>query len=249
MSNFVPNESYSDVNRTLTIPNPSLKPQVATNWDASLDYYIEPVGTISVSWFHKSIRDYILTGIQGGTVASGLDNGFNGDYAGYTIFTSQNGGTGTVEGWEFAYQQNLTFLPGLLRGLGVSANTTILQTQGDFGGTTVRNGSQLPNFIPRTGTLRLTWRNGAFSTQASVSYQSSFITSYSAIGSSRNLYRYSRKAISIGAAYEVRPGLSVTCDVNNIFNEPQAFYRGFETRMQSKNFPGVRITAGLSGRF
>ena len=47
-------------NHTITVNNPALLPQMATNWDATLDYYFEPVGNLSIGWFHKKIKDYIV---------------------------------------------------------------------------------------------------------------------------------------------------------------------------------------------
>jgi outer membrane receptor protein involved in Fe transport len=57
LSNLAPSESVNETNQTLTISNPSLLPQHAKNWDASLDYYFEPVGNLSIGWFHKTIKD------------------------------------------------------------------------------------------------------------------------------------------------------------------------------------------------
>ena len=47
----------------------------------------------------------------------------------------------------------------------------------------------------------------------------------------------------------IRPAISLTCDVSNLFNEPQALYLGSKDRMQSTIINGITITAGLSGRF
>jgi TonB-dependent receptor len=153
MTNLLPNETVNETAQTLTVNNPSLLPQTASNWDATLDYYFEPVGNFSVGWFHKEIEDYLVTGQSVGTIPSGPDNGYNGEYAGFTELTTLNAGTAYVQGWEFSYQQQLTFLPGLLRGLSFGANYTILDTHGDFGGTTDRTGDQVPGFIPETGNL------------------------------------------------------------------------------------------------
>ena len=120
--------------QTLTINNPSLLPQTAKNWDATLEYYFEPVGSVSVGWFHKTIKDYIVTGINIGTIGTGTDNGYNGEYGGFTRLDLANAGTAIVQGWEFSYQQQFTFLPGLLKGLGTAVNVTKLETHGDFGG-------------------------------------------------------------------------------------------------------------------
>ncbi|PAW63199.1 MAG: hypothetical protein B9S34_14790, partial [Opitutia bacterium Tous-C1TDCM] len=117
LSSLLPNETINETNQTLTVSNPSLLPQVAANWDASLDYYFEPVGSVSVGFFRKKISDYIVAGVIGGTIPVGPDNGYNGEYAGFTRLSSANAGTAFVQGWEFSYQQQLTFLPGPFRGL------------------------------------------------------------------------------------------------------------------------------------
>ena len=249
LSNLLPNETVSEPTQTLTINNPSLLPQMAETWDASLAYYFEPVGVVSAGWFHKSIRDYIINGVNAGTVGSGNDNGFNGEYVGFTLLTRANAGDATVQGWEFSYQQQFTFLPGLLRGLGAAANYTLLETRGNFGGATTRSTDEVPGFIPRTGNFSLTWRHRAIGARVAVNYIGRYITNFTAPGSNRNLYRFSRKIVTAGLAYHYRPALALTLDVSNPFNEPEAFYRGFPARMQSTNIPGVTITAGMNGRF
>jgi outer membrane receptor protein involved in Fe transport len=55
--------------------------------------------------------------------------------------------------------------------------------------------------------------------------------------------------VNAGIAYRFRPALSFSIDVGNLFNEHQAFYRGYPDRMQSTIIPGTTITFGVSGRF
>jgi TonB-dependent receptor len=222
---------------------------MAENWDASLEYYFEPVGFLSASWFHKTIQDYIISGVDGGTIGTGSDNGYNGEYAGFTLLTSANAGTAVVQGWEVSYQQQFTFLPGLLKGLSASANYTMIKTHGNFGSTTESSTDDVPGFIPRTGNFSLAWRYKAFSTRAAVNYVGRYITNYTAAGSPRNRYRFSRTIVNAGVAYHYRPAVTLTLDVGNIFNETESFYRGYSHRMQSTNIPGVTITAGVNGRF
>ena len=85
-----------------------------------------------------------------------------------------------VQGWEFTYQQQFTFLPGLLKGLSASANYAILQTSGDFGGTVSRSTNEVPGFMPRTGNLGLAWRWRNFSARYSVNYIGRHITGFNA---------------------------------------------------------------------
>jgi TonB-dependent receptor len=249
MSNFAPNETPNENNQTLTINNPGLLPQRATNWDATLDYYFEPVGNLSVGWFHKKIRDFIITGLQTGTVAREPNNGFGGEYQGFTILTSANGGTATVQGWEFSFQQQFTGLPGPLRGLGLVVNATLLETEGDFGGATVRRTGEVAGFIPRTGNVILSWRQGRFNARLRVNYHGDYITTYNAVSAARSLYVRSRTIVSPSAGWEVRPGLSFTCDVANATNEHQIQYRGVRDQMALDRNSGTAVTFSLNGRW
>jgi iron complex outermembrane recepter protein len=249
LTNLVPNESFNDSTRTLTVSNPSLKPQTAENWDATLEYYFEPVGQLSVGWFHKTIKDFIATGIESGVVATGPDNGFGGEYGGYRLLTSSNLGTSYVQGWEFTYQQQFTFLPGLLKGLGLSANYTTLQTHGDFGGSSYLTGGEVANFIPKTANLSVSWRYRNFNARVLLNYTSDYIRSYSAGTPGRNQYMAERTILNLGLGYELRRGVSLFADVSNLTNEPQAFYRGIPDQMERTIINGTSITLGITGRF
>jgi TonB-dependent receptor len=247
--NLLPSETPNEMNQTITINNPSLLPQTATNWDASLEYYFEPVGSLSVSWFHKEIEDYIINNVEGGIIGAGNDNGFNGEYEGFRILTRANAGTATVQGWEFAYQQQFTFLPGLLKGLSISGNYTLLETRGDFGAGPQRSTNEVPGFVPRMANLSLMWRYGRVSARVALNYVGEHIRNFTAPGSPRNLFRFDRKIVNAGVAYHFRPWMNLSVDVANVFNEPEAFYRGYPHRMQATNIPGTTITMGVNGRF
>jgi TonB-dependent receptor len=204
---------------------------------------------VSVSWFHKEIKDYIVTGTNAGTVATGNDNGFNGDFGGFTILQSANAGTAVVQGWEVAYQQQFTFLPGWLKGLGASANYTLIDTHGNFGGTTSRGTNEVPGFIPRTGNASLSWRHRKLSARVLYNYVGSYITSFNAATPGYNAYRYRYETVTVGMAWQHRPSLQFTVDVANLFNEPIRNYRGFADRMSNTIINGTSITFGINGRF
>ncbi|HEY1108362.1 MAG TPA: TonB-dependent receptor, partial [Opitutaceae bacterium] len=245
----LPNETVNETNGTLTIGNPGLRPQMAENLDASLEYYFEPVGTVSVGWFQKDIKDFIASGVALGTIASGNDNGFNGEYAGLTILSTANAGKAHVKGWEFTYQQQFTFLPGILRGLGASANYTVISANGDFGNTGLLTTNEVDGFIPKTGNASLSWRYKKFSTRVLYNFTSDYIVTYSSASAGRNLYRYGLKTYTAGVAYQYRPSLAFTIDVANLTNEPQRQYRGNPDQMERTIINGTTITFGVNGRF
>jgi iron complex outermembrane receptor protein len=248
-SELFPNESVNESAQTLTINNPGLMPQTAENWDATLDYYFEPVGNLSVGFFHKTIKDFIVRNINIGQVASGTSNGYNGDYAGFMQYTSANAGTAFVQGFEFAYQQQFTALPGLLKGLSGSVNYTMITAHGDFGGTTNITGNEVVGFIPKAANVMLSWRHKAFSTRVLYNWTSDYIVEYSPGTLGRNRYRRAMKTVNLGLAYQLRPGVSLTCDISNLFNEPQVIYRGFRNQPSTINYNFVTVNLGVSGRF
>ncbi|WP_414664030.1 TonB-dependent receptor [Horticoccus sp. 23ND18S-11] len=253
--NLTPGETPNEANAnlggrpTLTINNPSLLPQTSRNWDATLEYYFEPVGNLSIGWFHKTIRDYIVSGIESGTIATGNDNGFNGEYPGWTILTTANAGTAIVQGWEFSYQQQYTFLPGVLKGLSGMFNYTVLDTHGKFTGTSNVTSGQVAGFVPRTANASLSWRYRSFSTRILSNYATTFLTSYGGASPWRNLYRVKRNLINLGFSYQVRPSVNLTLDIDNLTNVPQKRYRGFADQVEYYNYPGTTITVGVNGRF
>lgn len=249
MTNLVPAESFNDTAQTVTISNPGLLPQMSENWDLTLDYYFEPVGNFSIGWFHKSIDDYIINGLDQGVVPSGTSNGFNGEYAGYRLLSSSNAGRATVQGWEFSYSQQLTFLPGLLRGLGVMLNYTKIETHGDFGGNASLSTNEVAGFIPETANASLTWRYGRLGAYVRVNYTSDYINSYTAASVGRNEYRDNRLTVDPGVSWRLRSWLTLFCDVSNAGNETIRFYRGIPSRLSRVNYTGTTMNMGVSGRF
>ncbi len=249
LNNFFVTETPDEANQRLSVNNPGLKPQTAKNWDTSLEYYFEPVGQLSLGWFHKEIHDYIIDNQEIRIISSGADNGYDGEYAGWTERTSVNGGTAVAQGWEFSYRQQFTFLPGLLKGLAGSFNYTWIDTHGMYDGTVYLTRHEVPGFIPYAANASLSWRYRKFSARILYNFTGEHITAYNATSPALHLYRFSMKTVNVGVGYQVSPTLGFSFDVANLFNEPQAFYRGFKSRSQRTLYNFVTVTAGVNGRF
>jgi TonB-dependent receptor len=248
-TSLVPNETPNDSARTITVNNPALKPQYAKNWDASLEYYFKPIGLLSVGWFHKTITDYIVAGMDGGTVGAGPDNGYNGEYAGYGILTTTNAGTAIVQGWELSYRHQLTFLPRPFNGLGINANYTALTTHGNYGGTAYRTTREIIGFIPKVANIDLTYKYRAFSSRVLLSYLGDYITTFNATSPALSVYRYPRKAVNVGLGWQLRPSMNLFCEISNIFNEPLRRYMFDRSRLNNTSLTGTLVNAGVTGRF
>jgi iron complex outermembrane receptor protein len=248
IANLLPGETPNETAQTITANNPGLGPYTATNWDATLEYYFEPVGSLTIGWFHKDIRDFIITS-DTGTVSDGPDNGYGGQYSGWTERTSINGGDAVAQGWEFAYQQQFTFLPGLLKGLSASFNYTRILTHGMREGTRYLTSREVQNFIPHAANASVNWRYKKFSARVLYNFTGEHITTFNAANPALHQYRFSMKTTNVGFGYAVKPWLTYTLDASNIFNEPQQFYIGYKHRVRRSIVNFVTVTAGVSGRF
>ena len=92
-------------------------------------------------------------------VPGGADNGFDGDYAGFTMTTQFNGGYAKVKGLEIGYSQQFTFLPSPLDGFGFQGNFTLLGGQFDTQvvGGNQRKGIPFPGLSDTIANASLTW--------------------------------------------------------------------------------------------
>jgi TonB-dependent receptor len=96
--------------RTLSsIGNPNLKAEHADNVDLLYEQSLNPVGLLQAGVFYKHLADPIVptnTTLPDGTIQT----------------QPNNAGSAYVYGFEIAFQQRFTYLPGLMNGLGLSAN-------------------------------------------------------------------------------------------------------------------------------
>jgi TonB-dependent receptor len=267
LSSLLPSVTPDDTNKLVTINNPGLKPQQARNWDTTLEYYFEPVGSITFGWFHKDIRDYIVSNLEDRVIPSGTDNGYNGDYAGYSERETLNAGTVTVQGWEFAYNQQFTFLPGLLKGLSASFNYSWTDQHGlgasaSTGGAPVLGRLPSPGnpavyfghrdiagFVPNVANASLSWRYSKFSTSLLYNFTGEYPTTISLITPALNQFRYSMKTLNVNVGYQLRPNLGFTVNASNILNEPQRWYIGYKDRTRQAIVNFVTLAVGVNGRF
>lgn len=111
--------AYGDEGETVvTAPNVNLAPETSDNFVLRAVKYFEPVGLISLDWFHNRIKNGIVS-----TSMSAEEFGYTGDEYGDnpTFVTSVNSSdqTITTEGYVFSFNHAMDYLPGWLSGLTV----------------------------------------------------------------------------------------------------------------------------------
>ena len=249
---IIPNESIDDNTQRVTMSNPNLVPQEANNFDFTIEYYFKPQGMVSVGLFTKRIKNYIYTD-SSQFVSGGSNNGFDGQYEGYGITTSANGGTATIDGLELSYQQQLTFLPSWLKGFGVYANFTKLETEGDNSafqtGPSSTAGGTLAGFLNESGNLGISYRGYGFDLRPQAVYRGRYLISNST-DPALVTYQESKITYSIKSRYAFSRRLSFFLDLENIFSEPVSkTYALYPDRViLDYQFP-TKIVGGITGRF
>ena len=130
--------------------NRNLLPVEAWNYDLSVEWYFDDVGSVTVAGFVKDIDGIISrgTGVVNYTAPSGLSQDV-------IINGPANDISGTLYGVEIAHQQTYDFLPGILSGLGSQFTYTYVNGNdfpnpliSDVGNASVANAGQPLNGSP-----------------------------------------------------------------------------------------------------
>ncbi len=243
--------SINDLTQAVSFSNPSLEPQISTNYDVSVEYYFKPVGVVSVGGFRKDIKNYVtatsfrITGNEFGLDLS--------DYVNWTGNSRVNAGDGKVEGMEFNYSQQLSFLPGRFRGLGVMGNWTVLTSAGDYNGvvTNLPFKNYLTGLRPRSGNAGVTYNYGRWDLRLMWNYASTYLASINAGDPSSSEFIGQRGQFDFFARFKITRNLNVFLDVINLNEENRGRYSGLyrdDRRAQTNLFPRS-ISTGVQARF
>ena len=118
----------------VTTGNRLLEPVEALNYDISVEWYFDDVGSLTFNYFAKDFKNLISNGATVRDFTSGT-----GAEATVEVRGPANLEEGTLKGYEVGYQQVLDFLPEPFNGLGVQATYTYV----DAGDLTTTQTSQL----------------------------------------------------------------------------------------------------------
>ena len=220
-----------------SISNPHLEPVSALNLDLFGEKYFGNVGIISAGVFYKSLNDFIYQQTTLGDILN---------YQDFEITQSINGESASLLGFEVAWQQNLTFLPGALKGLGVYANYTYTKSEAE-----VENFAQgedfttieLPGQSKHVGNVALSYAVGGFNARASLNFNGKFI---SEIDGGDLVYIDNRKQIDISISQSFNDNKFTTfLQLNNISNEEQVEFYNRRLTPKQREMYGFWARVGL----
>lgn len=248
-----------------TRKNIDLRPETADNFDLAFEYYFEPVGVVSANFFYKKIHDIQVANtfkIDPNDIPDDIaDLGYTAAMLGTdsTVATRINAGEANLRGVELAYNQELTFLPGVFKGLGVSANATYVKmSDEDIFLTAVAGGDGTSEW---SGNFIVRYNYGKFNAQLTSTYtddtaRSSTGVTYTADGTrvvaasgARHNYTKARVVYGLNLGYRLTDWANLFVNVSNLTNEPQTRYDVRELNIQRDGDYGTTFNLGVKGRF
>ena len=218
-----------------SVPNPALKPETSDKYFASLQYYLEPAGTISVSAYELNIKNLSTTSRR---VVSAAEAGYGDDpaYAGYTFSQVTNlPGTQKMKGLDIEYSQQLVFLPGFWRGFSIfgSLSRTISELQ-------------LVGVVPKAANGGIRYGNHKFNVQLRATWSAARIDGF---GTNVINWQAERLLADFSAGYKINRTYEVTVSGRNITDAFQDYYAGQPGLLRSREILGPIWTIGVRGRF
>jgi len=252
---FTTNSSPGSQKNTATLGNPNLKAETADNFDVLVEHYLNPFGIISAGYFYKRLTDpivtesFVLTNFQPSPIAP---------VGSYTVTQPINSGSAWISGFEAAYLQHLTFLPGKLAGLGLSANYSYTASRANG----LPGRSDTPRLLrnaPNTWNISPTYDRGRFSVRIGLSYNQANIASYTyqdgandstptpggLRGPFSDTYFYSHLQVDAQGSIALKHGLTFVMYGLNLTNEVFGFYQGSSQYMIQREYYGPTVSAGF----
>jgi TonB-dependent receptor len=233
----------SDKKKTVNVGNPDLRPTRANNVDVLFERFFEPVGVVQAGVFYKALTNPIYGGFE--TKVTG------GIYDGFTQSQPINGPSAHVGGLELAWQQHLTFLPGLGAGLGVLANYSYTTSKA-----TVPGRSDQPTLLrqaPDNWNLGVTFDRRGLSARLGVTHNDASIFEYNfqdgADGGIRgplgDVYLYPHTQLDAQATYALSGAMHVVVSLLNLNNEVFGFYQGSPQYQIQREFYNRTVSVGV----
>ncbi|WP_374574353.1 TonB-dependent receptor [Phenylobacterium sp.] len=235
--------SINDVSETISGGNPNLEPERAWGLDAALEWYLPGAGLASISAFYRKVDDVIFDATTKVRDDSYDANGY--DRTGYNFTTTLNGSDGKMGGVEIAYLQQWRFLPAPLDGFGFQGNVTFLD--GDFK-TPDGTKSKYPGLSNTIVNASIFYENYGLSARLSYQWRDAWLDEPS-VDATDETYWAANEQLDLSLRYQVRDGLTLYFDANNLTDELGQRYQGRTSRPIETEGVGRRYMAGVRFNF
>ncbi|WP_082730946.1 MULTISPECIES: TonB-dependent receptor [unclassified Sphingomonas] len=228
LSDLAPGVNINIVNLTGTGGNPLLNPYQADQADVSLEWYFGRANLLAVTAFTKSVKSFTslvstVETIDGFINANGTGNTF-------LITRPQNGSDGRVRGVEFNYQHQLSFLPAPFDGLGVQANYTYASSRTPIVDPLTQRTLPLPLLSKHSFSLIGYYEKGPVTARLAYTQRSGYLLNVQSMAAGGSRYIDDQNQLDGSFQLDLRRGLRLTFDAQNLLKRPEIRYDGIAAR-------------------
>ena len=234
---LVPFVEYNSEDLELVQGNPELKPATSMNLDFMAENYFKSIGLVSGGVFYKNVEDFQYEKVQNDIV-----HPVYGELDEFVTF--ENGGSASILGFEAAFQRQLDFLPGFLKGFGIYLNYTFTDSEAD--GIEGREDEEigLPGTAKHMYNISLSYETERLVLRASVNHASDYIDELG--GDSFEDRFYDKQTfVDLNGSYAFAPNWRIFAEVNNLTNQPLRFYQGRSELTMQEEYYNIRMNIGL----
>ena len=230
---------------------PNLQPFESTNLDLAFEWYYQASSYISVSYFNKVVKNFIVstvtqTSINGVTDPStGIDSrapDIEDKLAEFDLTTPTNGKTATVSGFELAIQHAFD------SGFGVVANMTLVNSNAKLNPTDISQKFALTG-LSDSQNLVVYYEKGPSQIRLAWNHRDGFLQSLVQIQGPEPTYVRSYQQLDLSASYALNDNLSIFIEGVNITEENVLKHGRFSNQLLLAQQPGARYSLGLRGSF
>ena len=226
--------SINDTTRRITLPNPDLKPETSDKYFTSLQYYLEPAGTVSVSAYQLEVKNLGLANVAVSAAEAGYAD--DPEYSGYEFLRASNApGTRKIKGIDVEYSQQLVFLPGFWRGFSLFGSLS--RTVPDL---------RVTSLVSKSANGGIRFSNHKFNLQLRSTWAAARLTSTNA---SRDQWQSERIMFDLSGGYKLGRTYELTLSGRNINNSPIKGYENAPGNIRMNEYLGPVWTLGIRGRF
>ncbi|MET0264093.1 MAG: TonB-dependent receptor [Duganella sp.] len=193
--------------------NPDLKPVTAQNFDATLEWYFAPTGSITGTVFRHNFDGYIMN-----RVASETYQGVP-----YNVTRPFNSDKGHLQGLELDYLQFYDWLPGWLSGFGLQANVTYSEGSVKSDANPALSGKPFSGLSRLSYNIVALYEKGDWSGRLAYNWRSKFVQVYNETPDAVNLAGKDLIAAPMSmldgsVSYKLTPKVTLNLTGTNLLN-------------------------------
>lgn len=230
-----PSLTLNPVQLNGTAGNPDLKPIRADNLDLALERYFNQTTSVYLTGFFKRVDGFVTTVSSPETYSSVT----------YQVSRPQNSNPANVKGLEVGYQQFYDFLRGWMKGLGLQANYTYVDS--DTPNSVLGLNVPLQNLSRRSYNIIGMYEKGDISARIAYNWRDTFLSGVANIVGVGALPIYTKAYgwLDASLSYKLSENVTLSLEGTNLLKTVRRSYYGVETRPQSSwtNDTQISVTA------